>query len=85
MDSLQAVIESNREPIPLLYGPPVSDRRRELTSLLNQLLEAIRRREGACVYGSPEVIQQYGEETRRMKQQAAELQKQLDELDNGSR
>ena len=85
MDSLQAVIESNREPIPLLYGPPVSDRRRELTSQLNQLLEAIRRREGACVYGSPEVIQQYGEETRRMKQQAAELQKQLDELDNGSR
>lgn len=84
LDSLQAVINSGHDTPPLLYGPPVTDRRRELTNQLNQLLEAIKRRESACVYGSPEVIQRYGEETRRMRQEAEELRQQINELDNGS-
>lgn len=57
-------------------------RRHELQEQLDQLTQAIQRREGACVYGSPEVIQQFGEETRRMKQEAEEIRKQLDELNN---
>lgn len=85
MDSLQMVMNSGHEPIPLLYGPPPGERRRELVKQLDQLMEAIQRREGACVYGSPEIIRQYGEETQRMRQQAAELQQQINELDNGSR
>lgn len=90
MDSLQAVIKSN-EPIPLLYGAPIPDptyeqrmkeqRRNELQGQLDQLMQAIQRREGSCVYGSPEVIQRYGEETRRMHQQAEEIRQQIKELD----
>lgn len=83
MDSLRGVIDQQR-PVPCLYGPPVGDRRRELSEQLDQLLQAIQRRENSCVYGSPEVIQRYGEETRRMRQEAEELQRQLNELDNDS-
>ena len=91
MDSLVAVLEKDREH-PLLYGVPIEDptylqrlkdrRRNELTTQLNQLMEAIKQRENACVYGSPEVIQSYDAKTRRMKQEATELRKELQELDN---
>ena len=70
IDSLQRVIEES-EVIPLLYGPPVNDpgyqefikrqQRDDLKNQLEQLSNAIRRREGACVYGSPEAIKKYGE------------------------
>ena len=93
MDSLQAVIDANRVQ-PLLYGPPTidpnsqeimkSERRKELQSQLDQLMQAIQRRESSCVYGSPEIIQRYGEETRRMRQEAADLQQQIEDLDNDS-
>lgn len=91
MDSLQAVLDKSKEH-PLLYGVPVDDttytqttkdkERIELNKQLQQLTEAIRRREGACVYGSPEVIQRYGAETRRMKQEAEQIREKLRELDN---
>lgn len=53
-----------------------------LQQRIAELQAAIQRREGACVYGSPEVIQQYGEETRRMKTELSDLQDQLKELEN---
>ena len=53
-----------------------------LQQRLNDLQHALQRREGACVYGSPEIIQQYGEETRRMRQEVEELRQQIRELDN---
>lgn len=91
MDSLQAVIDANNIK-PLLYGPPTIDpnkleqmkaeRRKELQSQLDQLMQAIQHREGACVYGSPEIIQKYGEETLRMKKEADQLREQIKELDN---
>lgn len=52
----------------------------ELTQRLEQLQNAIRDREGACVYGSPEVIEEYGRETQRMREEAAEIEKELEEL-----
>lgn len=94
IDSLRRVISDLENNViePCVYGPPEVDQpfyldekeqtRKELTERLETLLQTIRRREGACVYGSPEVIQKYGEETRRLKAEAAEIQKQLDELDN---
>ena len=92
LDSIRKVIADMETEIPpCVYGPPADDpyiinekeqTRIELTERLETLLQTIRRREGACVYGSPEVIQKYGEETRRLKAEAAEIQKQLDELDN---
>jgi ubiquinone biosynthesis protein UbiJ len=49
---------------------------------LAELKRELSRREGACVYGSPEIIQRYGEETRRLREQVEEVEQQLRELDN---
>lgn len=38
-------------------------------------------REGACVYGSPEIIQAYGEETQRLRNQLNEINARLSEDD----
>ena len=58
----------------------MKQKRVNLVQRLEQLRNAIREREGSCVYGSPEIIQEYGRETQRMRQEAEELQKELDEL-----
>lgn len=80
MDSLVKVI--NAEVGPCVYGPPTTDRRAELQNRLDQLLQAIQKRESSCVYGSPEIIQRYGEETRRMRQEADSIQQEINKLDN---
>lgn len=91
IDSLQQVIDAI--PIqPCVYGPPVDDpgyqqyikdqQRSALTRQLDMLNRAIEQREGACVYGSPEVIQRYEEETQELRRQRDEVSKQLKELDN---
>ena len=49
---------------------------------LEVLRNTIKERESSCVYGSPEIIQSYGQETRRLKDEAAELELQLLELEN---
>lgn len=91
IDSLNKVIKDMETEIPpCVYGPPADDpfvnekdqRRQELTDRLEAIRTTIRRREGACVYGSPEVIKKYGEETRRLKNEAKEIEKELEELDN---
>lgn len=58
----------------------MKQKRVNLVQRLEQLQNAIREREGSCVYGSPEIIEEYGRETWRMRQEAEEIQKQLDEL-----
>jgi len=40
----------------------------------------LQRREGACIYGTPEVMEEYGRETRRMQDELQGLKKQLKEL-----
>ena len=93
IDSLRKVINDLENNViePCVYGPPPVDepvpmgekeqQRRELTDRLQMLQNTIRRREGACVYGSPEVIQRYREETLRLRQEAQAIEKQLEELD----
>lgn len=86
IDSLQNVIDASNV-YPCLYGPPANDpstmkaQRRALQEQLDQLMQAIQRRENSCVYGSPEVIQRYSQETRRMRQQAEDIIQQIKELD----
>lgn len=92
IDSLKQVIQADIPPC--VYGPPVNDpgyqefikerRRSELQDRLDQLNNAIKRREGACVYGSPEAIKRYGEETNRLRQEAESIRQQLNELDKES-
>ena len=52
----------------------------ELRQRLETLQNTIRERESACVYGSPEIIEEYGRETNRLRQQAQELENELEEL-----
>lgn len=81
-------------PVPVLYGSPSIEseqqftidekyqHRLELERKRDAIYETLKRREGATLYGSPEVIQRYDEETRRIKQEAKQIQQQLKDLDN---
>ena len=59
-----------------------SARRVALQERIVELQAALQRREGACVYGSPEIIEEYGRETNRMRQEVKSLQQQIKDLDN---
>jgi hypothetical protein len=54
----------------------------QLHQQLDSINTIIQRRESSCVYGSPEIIQQYGQETRRLKQEAENIINQIKELEN---
>lgn len=45
----------------------------------DSIQEVLTRREGSCVYGSPEIIQAYGEETQRLRNQLNEINARLGE------
>ena len=93
IDSLRRLIDDLENNViePCVYGPPPVDepvildikeqQRHELMDRLEVLYNTIRRRESACVYGSPEVLQKYKEETNRLRQEAKGIEKQLEELD----
>lgn len=53
-----------------------ADLQRELDSV-NKI---IRQRENSTIYGSPEVMERYGEETRRLHLKADSLQNEIDKL-----
>ncbi|MBR5081191.1 MAG: hypothetical protein IKX35_01970 [Bacteroidales bacterium] len=57
-----------------------SARRVALQERIVELQEALQRREGACVYGSPEIIEEYGKETQRMRDEIKAIRKELKEL-----
>ena len=57
-----------------------SARRLALQERIVELQSAIQRREGACVYGSPEIIENYGKETQRMRDELETVRKELREL-----
>ena len=57
-----------------------SARRVALQERIVELQAALQRREGACVYGSPEIIQEYGKETQRMRDELEAVRKELKDL-----
>ena len=57
-----------------------SARRLALQERVAELQAALQRREGACVYGSPEVLEEYGKETQRMRDELKAVKKELKEL-----
>jgi len=57
-----------------------SARRVALQERIAELQAALQRREGACVYGSPEIIEEYGKETQRMRDELQATRKELREL-----
>ena len=52
--------------------------RAQLIQERDSLQEIIKGREGACVYGSPEIIQAYGNETQRLRNQLNEINARLE-------
>lgn len=58
-----------------------SARRVALQERIVDLQVALQRREGACVYGSPEIIEEYGKETQRMRDEVEALRKELRDID----
>ena len=58
-----------------------SAQRVALQERIADLQAALQRREGACVYGSPEVLEEYGKETRRMRDELEAVRKELRELE----
>lgn len=58
-----------------------SAQRVALQERIANLQAALQRREGACVYGSPEIIEEYGKETRRMRDELEAVRKELRELE----
>ena len=57
-----------------------SARRLALQERIADLQAALQRREGACIYGSPEVIEEYGKETQRMRDELEATRKELRDL-----
>lgn len=58
----------------------MQQRRVELTQRLQSLRNIIYERENSCIYGSPEVMEEYSRETWRLKQEASEVENELKEL-----
>jgi len=50
----------------------------ELKKRIAEISERIKEREMSCVYGSPEIIERYGRETRRLRHERDSLQNILD-------
>lgn len=55
--------------------------KQELKDQLNALEKRIKEREMSCVYGSPEVMESYRQETARLRQEADSLQHEIDKLE----
>ena len=55
----------------------INARRAELQARLEKLRAIIKDREMSCVYGSPEVLQEYSAHTRELRQEADSLQNVL--------
>ena len=75
LDSINNRLEGN-------VDMETSKKRYQLQQRIADLQTALQRREGACVYGSPEVMEKYGQETNRMRQELKEAQTELKALDN---
>lgn len=59
-----------------------SARRLKLHEELAKLRAILYEREHSCVYGSPEVMEEYGRETRRLHGEAQKIVDELRELEN---
>ena len=81
IDEMNARLDRIEQRINEMKGPDRQSRREQLQQQLDSISNILRRREGACIYGSPEVMERYRNETNRLKTEAAEIQKQLEDLD----
>ena len=77
LDAIEAQINEKKAPFN-------EQRKAELMQRRESLQNTLKRREGSCIYGSPEVMQKYGEETQRLQNELNEVNAELDKL-NGKK
>lgn len=58
-----------------------SARRLSLLEQIAELRAVLLEREHSCIYGSPEVMEEYGRETRRMRSEVEKMENELRELE----
>lgn len=80
INEMNARLDRIEQRINEMQNPDGQDRRTQLQQQLDSINNILQRREGACIYGSPEVMEKYRNETNRLKNEAAEIQKQLEDL-----
>lgn len=82
----------HREQPMCYYGPPVKEpdslevsskaqRRMQLQQRLDSLRNIIEERQNSEIYGPPEIMKEYGKETRRLKAEADSLEIELKALE----
>ena len=73
LDSINNRLEGN-------VDVETSRQRYQLQQRISELRTVIAKRESSCIYGSPEVMEEYSRETQRMVEELNGLQNQLKEL-----
>ena len=81
IDEMNARLDKIEQRINEMKGPDKQSRREQLQQQLDSISNILKRREGACIYGSPEVMEQYRNETLRLHREASKIQKELEDLD----
>mgnify|MGYP003321112290 CR=1 FL=1 len=81
INEMNARLDRIEQRINEMKGPDKNERRKQLQQQLDSISEILHRREGACIYGSPEVMERYRNETLRLHKEASKLQQQLEDLD----
>ena len=51
--------------------------RKQMKERIAEIRAIVQEREQSCVYGSPEIIQRYGQETARLRHEADSLEQEL--------
>ena len=81
INEMNARLDGIEQRINEMKNPDKKARKQQLQQQLDSISNILQHREGACIYGSPEVMERYRNETNRLKTEAAEIQKQLEDLD----
>ena len=81
ISEMNARLDEIEQRVNEIKGPEKQTRKEQLQQQLDSISNILQRREGACIYGSPEVMEKYRNEANRLKTEAAEIQKQLEDLD----
>lgn len=81
IDEMNARLDKIEQRINEMKNPDGQDRRTQLQQQLDSINNILKRREGACIYGSPEVMEKYRNETLRLHREASKIQKELEDLD----
>ena len=80
INEMNARLNRIEQRIKEMKNPDAVDRKTQLQQQLDSINNILQRREGASIYGSPEVMEKYRNETLRLYKEASQIQKQLEDL-----